>query len=402
MPNQTFLAYQSNNEALAKLTDDELKALLKEASRGTVRCMGDMSMRQIEGALLSLGIDPVDVTGLGDKRKKSTLLKVAIASLSTINKDVDKAIDEFSFYLGLQDPQYLDEDEKERLDRARQGTEAEAVDNQVEKVQEMPKKVSKAVLQAKRQKELNSKPASVRWDSDFMGEVVIGNESREFWVQDPYIDPIVNLVTSSGMTILSAWESTKENPFMRAAVREFHELLAMRGDTSLIENRLMTIALQLLGSKKRANWHSQSSESLVLTEGKKMESREGGQYLYVLNPIENVYLNEGTAYIKSQHIARTYPDRYDYVEGFALVGQRLINHAWVFDKRDNKAVEIVFKEQGIQHLGIILDIEWVDKVIASRPQDGSISPRFSQSIIEGDFLNDFELLQFGLKQNAIA
>ena|SRR4028118_1393579 len=128
-----------------------------------------------------------------------------------------------------------------------------------------------------------------------------------------------------------------------------------------------------------------------------MESKDGGQYLYLLkNPIKSVDLNEETAYLKSQHIARTYPDRYDYVEGFTLVGQKLIHHAWVFDKRHNKAVEITFKDPDIQHFGIVLEIGWVDQAIASRLKDDSISARLSQSIIEGNSLDDFALLKSGV------
>jgi hypothetical protein len=400
MPDQVFLKYQSNNEALAVLIDDELKDLLKNASRGTVRCMGDMSMRQIESGLLSLGIDPAEVKGLGDKRKKSTLLKVAIASLSTIDKDMDKAIDELSFYLGLQDPQYLDEDEKERLEQAKEAATVEVLPPQPEQVQ--PAKVTKAELQAKKQKQLNSQPASVRWECDFAGEVSIGKEVREFWVADPYTEAVVNLVTSNGTVILSAWGSTKENPFMRAVVREFHELLATRGNTDLIENRLMTISLQLQGSKKREGWHVQSHETLVLIDGKKMEFKRGGQYLMPLNPFDTVDLNEGKAYKTAQKLARDFSDRYSYVEGFVLIDHKLIHHAWLQDRIDNKVVEVVFKDCDLdtQYLGIALNIGWVEEVIASRLPDDSISPRFSQSIIEGDFLDDFKSLKSGLISKA--
>ena len=254
------------------------------------------------------------------------------------------------------------------------------VDGAIEIVKTTAKKVTKAAQKIQKQTELNCQPAEVRWESDFMGEVWIGLESREFWVTDPYTNPIINLVTSNGTIILSVWESTKENPFMRAAVREFHELIASRGDNSLIENRLMTIAVQLSGSKKRADWYAQSAEGLVLKDGERMESREGGQCFFVLNPIESVDLNKGTAYIKSKHIARCYPWRYAYVEGFALVGQKLIHHAWVLDQIDNKAVDVTFKDNEIQHFGIVLDTGWVDQVISSRIKDDSISPRFSQSV----------------------
>ena len=63
---------------------------------------------------------------------------------------------------------------------------------------------------------------------------------------------------------------------MRAAVREFLELIASRGDTSLIESRLMTIAMQLSGSKKRADWYAQSAEGLVLADGQKWNQRTEG------------------------------------------------------------------------------------------------------------------------------
>lgn len=265
MPDQMFLAYQSNNEALEKLTDAELKELLKKASRGTVRCMGDMSMRKIESALLSLGIDPAEVKGLGDKRKKTTLLKVAIASLSTINKDMDKAIDELSYHLGLQDPQYLDQDEKERHEKAIEAIETEAT------VPTVAKKQTKVEAKAQKQKELNSKPAIVKWECDFAGEVSIGNEIRDFWVQDPYSDPIVNLVTSNGTVILSAWESTKENPFMRAVIREFHELLASRGDNRPTSTTEPTVIRRVDADG--------STRMIINTQGGNYNERIEGDYI---------------------------------------------------------------------------------------------------------------------------
>jgi hypothetical protein len=272
----------------------------------------------------------------------------------------------------------------------------DAVDDAIQTVQATVKKVTKSELKLQKQMLLNRLPAEVKWESDFMGEVWIGKEVREFWVTEPYQHPVVNLATSSGMVIMSNWHSTVENPFMRAAVRAFHDLIAERGEPTLIENRLIGLTGLMASNKKRAEWYAQSAEALVLTDGQRMELREGGQYLYVLKSIENVDLNEGTAYSKSQHIARTYPWRYSYVEGFALIRQKLIHHAWVFDKRHNKAVEITFKDPDIQHFGIVLDIEWVDKLLLSRLKDDSISPRFSQSIIEGNFLDDFSLLKFGV------
>lgn len=270
------------------------------------------------------------------------------------------------------------------------------VDSAIEIVRTTAKKVTKAAQKLQRQTELNRQPAEVKWESEFAGEVWIGKEYREFWVQDPYENPIVNLVTSNGTVILSAWESTKENPFMRAVVREFHELIASRGDTSLIENRLITIAMQLSGSKKRADWYAQSAEGLVLTDGERMELKTQGSRFYLPESFESFNFSQGDAYKKAQHCSRQYSHRYEYVEGFALLGHKLFHHAWIKDKTDGKAVDVTFNEPEIQLFGIVFDIEWVDKAIASRLKDDSISLRFSQSVIEGNFLDDFALLKSGV------
>jgi hypothetical protein len=389
---------------LVALDDCQLKDLLSNASRRNVRTMFEFSLDHIKAAFGYLGIDIREGSkGWGDKRKKSTFIKMAIQSLSVLHfDDIDKAVNKLSFALGIQDGS-LEEDERailDALEKAENNAKLEqainAVDGAIQTVQATAKKVTKAELKLQRQMLLNRLPPEVKWKSDFMGEVTIGKEVREFWVTEPYTSPVVNLATSSGMAIMSNWHSTVENSFMRAAVRAFHDLIAERGKPALIENRLLALTGLMASNKKRADWYAQSAEVLVLADGQRMESREGGQYLYVLNPIESVDLNEGTAYLKSQHIARTYPDRYDYVEGFALVGQKLIHHAWVFDKRHNKAVEITFKDPDIQHFGIVLEIGWIDKVIASRLKDDSISPCFSQSIVEGNFFDDFALLKSGV------
>ncbi len=272
----------------------------------------------------------------------------------------------------------------------------DAVDGAIETVKKTAKKVTKAAQKLQKQTELNRQPAEVKWKSDFMGEVWIGKEVREFWVDEPYTNPVVNLVTSNGTVILSAWESTKENPFMRAAVREFHELIASQGNASLIENRLMTIAMQLSGSKKRADWYAQSAEDLVLKDGERMEWKSGGHGFYMPEFFDSFDFSQGAAYKKAQHCSRQYSHRYQYVEGFALLNHKLFHHAWIEDKTDGKAVDVTFNEPEIQLFGIVFGIEWVDKVIASRFKGDSISPRFTQSIIEGNFLDDFALLKSGI------
>lgn len=265
----------------------------------------------------------------------------------------------------------------------------------IEVVRTTAKKVTKAELKLQKRLKLESLPAEIRWESDFAGEVWIGKEYREFWVQDPYENPIINLVTSNGTVILSAWESTKDNAFMRAAVREFHELIASRGDTSLIENRLMTIAVQFSGSKKRADWYTQSAEGLVLADGKKMEKKFCSIYLVRLQKFEDFNLSLGTAYKNAQYFARLYPTKYDYVEGFALANNRLFYHAWLQNKADGNAIDVTLYDIN-QLLGVPLDIEWVDKILSSRLKNNLISPRFTQSIIEGNFLDDFALLKIGV------
>lgn len=271
----------------------------------------------------------------------------------------------------------------------------DAVDSAIQTVKTTAKKVSKAEQKLQKQTNLNRLPPSVRWESDFMGEIWIGKEYREFWVTEPYQNPVVNLVTSNGTVILSAWESTKENPFMKTAVREFYELIASRGETSLIENRLMTIALQLSGSKKRVDWYAQSAEGLVFKDGERMYPKLANISTEILHCASDSNLLNGKVYYKAQAFARSFPHLYEYVEGFGLAENRLIHHAWLRDRRDGKVIDPTVR--GIdQFFGIVFNIKWVDKVIACRLKDDLISPRLSQSIIEGNFLDDFGLLKSGV------
>lgn len=293
---------------------------------------------------------------------------------------------------------YQENYDKKMIEDAKIQQTIDAVDSAIETVKTTAKKVTEAAEKLQRQTELSRQPAEVKWESDFIGEVWIGMESREFWVADPYTNPVINLVTSGGTVILSAWKNTKENPFMRAAVREFHELIASRGDTSLIENRLIIIAMQLSGSKKRADWYAQSAEEFVFKNGKRMELKTQESRFYVPQSFDFFKFSQGDAYKKAQHCSRQYSHRYRYVEGFALFNNKLFHHAWIKDKTDGKAVDVTFNEPDIQLFGVVLDMEWVDKVVASRLRNNSISLRFTQSIIEGNFLDDFALLKSGYKR----
>lgn len=407
--NKAFDSYKllSQRDALIALDDSQLKDLLSNASRQNVRAMFEFSLTDIKGAFDYMGIDIGEgAKGLGDKRKKATFIKMAIQSLSVFHFDnIDKAIDKLSYALGKQNNS-LDPDEQEVYETVTKAIEEKQNQPTLETVKTVEpkvetKKVTKEKAKIEKNLKLNSQAPIVRWESDFMGQVCIGIESREFWVQDPYTNPVVNLVTSNGMTILSAWESTKENPFMRAAVREFHETLAKREDQSLIENRLITIAIHLSSSKKRVDWYAQSAESLVLTDGKKMEPKLAVITSECLQSTTDFELSKGSAYYKAQYYARTYPDKYNYVEGFAIARGRLFHHAWVQFKPDGKAIDVAFYDTE-QFFGVVLDITWVTKVIASRLKDDSISPRYTQSIIEGNFLDDFKFLKSGLTETAIA
>lgn len=272
----------------------------------------------------------------------------------------------------------------------------DAVEAAIQTVQITAKKVTKAELKLQKQIMLNRLPAEIQWESDFMGEVWIGKQVREFWVTEPYTNPVVNVVTSNGTVILSTWDSTKENPFMRAAIRAFHDLIAERGKPVLIENRLIALTGLMASNKKRAEWYAQSFEELVMKDGERMKCKQGAEFLYTLQNLDSIDFSEGLAYKNAQYFARSFPNAYNYVEGFALANNKLFHHAWVQSKLDLKAVDVTFSELEIQLFGIALDIEWVDQVIASRLKNDSISPRFSQSIIEGNFLDDFTLLKSGV------
>lgn len=420
MANQAFSIYQTDKDALAKLTDDELKALLQNASRGTVRCMSQMPKARIEGVLNYFGIDADNLGAykLGDGRKKSTLLKYAVYHLSTIDENIDKAIDELSYHLGVADNFYLDADEKERLENSRKlavdeeliAETIQAVETQIQGVRKTERKVTKAQEKLENNLKLNSNPVEIRWESDFMGYVKIGSESREFWVENPYKAPVVNVVTSSGMVILSGWDTTKENPFMIAALKGFHELMNIRQGMTEIDDRLQALSLQLLGSKKRKDWYAQSAENLVLLDGKKMLKKFCGINTEPLCFFDAFDFSKGANYYKAQHYARKYPDTYAYVEGFALAENRLFHHAWLQDRKDGRAIDVTL--YNVEQLyGIPLDIRWVDKVIASRSTSNScsldreqeqISGRYRFSILEGDFLDDFSFLKGGIKGTAIA
>lgn len=411
MTNQAFKIYQfqTNRQALAKLTDYELITLLENASRGTVRCMANMSMRQIEGALGSLGIDAnTEKKDLGDKRKKTTLLKAVIGSLSEINRDMNKAIDELSYYLGLENPESFDADELIRFENTQKTVDEttiaetiQSVEDQIEVIKTVEKRVTKAQQKLEKQLILNSNPPEIRWESDFMGVVKIETETREFWVENPYKNPVVNLVTSNGMVILSGWDTTKDNPFMIAVLKGFQELMNVRAGMTDIQDRLYTISIQLLGSKKRKDWYAQSHESIVLLEGHKMEKKFCGINTEPLCFVDGFDFSKGASYYKAQHYARKYPNTYAYVEGFALADNRIFYHAWLQDRKDGRAIDVTLYDVE-QLYGIILDIKWVDKVIASRFTSAScslnreeISGRYRFSIIEGNFLDDFSFLKSG-------
>ncbi len=104
----------------------------------------------------------------------------------------------------------------------------DAVDGAIKTVKTTAKIITKAELKLQKRLELESLPAEVKWESDFMGEVWICKEVREFWVTEPYENPVINLVTSNGTVILSIWDSTKNNPFVKAAVEAFYHLLLER------------------------------------------------------------------------------------------------------------------------------------------------------------------------------
>lgn len=119
---------------------------------------------------------------------------------------------------------------KKMIDNATIQQTIDAVDASLQTVKEVSEKVTKAELKLQKRLELESLPAEVKWESDFMGEVWIGKEVREFWVTEPYENPVINLVTSNGTVILSVWDSTKNNPFVKAAVQEFYKQLVKRGE----------------------------------------------------------------------------------------------------------------------------------------------------------------------------
>lgn len=425
---EAFAFYQDKKDELRDLSDSQLQLLLKQASRCSVRLMFEFSVSQIMDVLGFLGVDPkTEVNGFGDRRKKSTYIKAAIFNLSSLSKDINKAIDQLSYALGLHNEYYLEDDEKVRLENAEKAmnqseivlvseiaeptesteivkvSEAKVeetireVEQAITTVRETAKRVTKAELKLKEQAALLSAPVSIRWESDFLGYVGLGGKWREFWVTDPYSNPVVNLVTSSGAVILSSWESTKENPYMREAIKAFHSLIDSRTGKD-IEDRLLALSCYFLGSKKRSTWYAQSHEGLVLNDGERLEWKEGGNRLYLSECFDSYDLTQGSAYKKAQHIAREYPGRYEYYEGFALVDNKLFAHAWVKDKREGKAVDVTFTEPKIQLFGIRFDIEWVDKVVANRRsqcEDSSLSPRNLLSMIEGDYLEDFYLLRNG-------
>ena len=405
--NAVFLAYtpfEKKAELLA-LDDCQLKELLAHASRRNVREMFKFTLVEIKKAFDYLEFDEEALKPWGNKNKKSTWVKMAIDRLSfsfLFFPHIDKAVDTLSYALGIQNGS-LEEDEQAILDALKKAESDEkvqqtidAVDGAIQTVQATAKKVTKAELKLQRQILLNRLPAEVKWESDFLGEVWMGKEVREFWVAEPYENPVINLATSSGMVIMSNWHSTVENPFMRAAVRAFHDLIAERSEPTLIENRLIALTGLMASNKKRVDWYAQSVEALVMKDGERMKWKQGAEFLYTLQNLDSINFSEGLAYKNAQYYARSFPNAYNYVEGFALANNKLFHHAWVQSKLDLKAVDVTFNEPKIQLFGIVLDIDWVDKSIASRIKDDSISPRFTQSIIEGNFLDDFALLKSGV------
>lgn len=239
--NAAFLYYSTfeKKPELLDLDDLQLKELLSNASRKNVREMFKFTLVDIKKAFDFLGFDERCLKDWGKKHKKSTWVKMAINQLSfyfLVFPHIDKAVDTLSYALGVQIGS-LEEDEQVIFDALRKSkSDAEvqetidAVNGAIGTVRTTAKKITKAELKLQKRLELESLPAEVKWESDFMGEVWIGKEVREFWVTEPYENPIINLVTSNGTVILSIWDSTKSNPFVKAAVQEFYKQLLKRGE----------------------------------------------------------------------------------------------------------------------------------------------------------------------------
>lgn len=63
------------------------------------------------------------------------------------------------------------------------------------------------------------------------------------------------------------------------------------------------------------------------------------------------------------------PDRYVYVEGFAVYSEEIplsLPHAWVYDTFDEKALEVTWPEPGIEYLGVPFVSSWLRNFLLLR------------------------------------
>ena len=88
-----------------------------------------------------------------------------------------------------------------------------------------------------------------------------------------------------------------------------------------------------------------------------------------------------------------------YVEGFATITDASfpLAHAWLATP-DGYAIDPTWKTPGTCYLGISLSIQWVQSIIDIRYEKGY---KDVVSIFEGNYLEDFSILKYGLPSEAI-
>jgi hypothetical protein len=74
-------------------------------------------------------------------------------------------------------------------------------------------------------------------------------------------------------------------------------------------------------------------------------------------------------------------DRYYYAEGYAM-GIIPVNHAWIVDREDNKAIELTWPEPGVAYHGVIFDSEYVIKHTLKREEAGVLACHRSPLLFE--------------------
>lgn len=128
-------------------------------------------------------------------------------------------------------------------------------------------------------------------------------------------------------------------------------------------------------SARKSDLKYKSEHELVMKLGKKYETKPLPKDLKRGKP--------KLCYENASKIAISQPDKYDYVEGFAITktssGYEIpipIGHAWLVDKSDGKAIEVTWQEQGAAYKGIEVNRTYLAQTLIDTETYGTVLMSF--------------------------